>query len=179
MEVTTIKFSKTVQVNQYEPETLEVTATLDEGENFEKCAADLRSRVTGVLGGKAGVSTAKSTDAGSGAGKKDVEKKAPKNTKKSSGAGAEKKTTKATKSRKKSVAYNREIKAHQTELGKLLHEVSPEWKQDDALKKAAKQASIDLTGEDFMDGEGVILDSFREAVSNAMGSESESEDEGL
>ena len=177
MNITNITVSKTIQTAQYEPETVEAQAVLEEGDNFEKCAKQLRDQISSVLGRSNGSTTTTTTD--TGAGKKETKKEAPKDTKKPSGAGKKEAPKKAPKSRKKNVPYNREVKAHQKELGQILHEVCPDWKGSDETKKLAKDASTNLTGEDFMDGEGVILDSFIEAVREAMTSESAGEDEEL
>ena len=167
MEITNIKYSKTIQSAQYEPETLEAHATLTDGESFEECASELRSIVSVALGRSATKSTTTAAKSAK-SGKAEPKEEAPEDIKKSSGAGKKAAPKKASKSKKKNVAYNREVKAHQTELGKILHAEFPGWKEDDDLKKNAKAASADLVGKDFMSGEGVVLDSFIDLVKEAM-----------
>ena len=166
MIITGIRVSKTIQTAQYEPETFEAQATLEEGDKFEKCAKELRSQVSSILGRTNGTTT---TTTESTKGSAESKEKAPKDSKKSSGTGKKEAPKKAAKSKKKNVAYNREVKAHQTELGKFLHANFPGWKDDDDMKASAKEASSSLTGTDFMDGEGTILDSFVDALKEAMG----------
>ena len=170
MHVTQIVYSKTIQENQYEPEILEATATIEEGEDFEEAAVKLRDQVRSVLGiGKAKAAPVKKEE------KKDeeppevpsesseeVEKPRATNSKKA-------KTTKKTTRRKKPVKYDREVKDHKTKLGELLTEHFPDWKKSDEMKRLAKEASTDLEGEDFIDAaSGEIVESFIKKLVKAM-----------
>lgn len=154
MNITDLKVSKTIQVNQYEPVTIEAHATIDEGESFEDCATELLSRITNVLTGKKG-KKAPAADTSS-----DEEDKAP--------AKKSKPEKKKAPKKAKAVAYDREVKAHKKEFGGLLHEHFEGWKEDDDLKAKAKEVSATLTGKDFMDAKGNVLDSFVEALKEEM-----------
>ncbi len=164
MDITNIRYSRTVQAAQYEPELLEAHAIMEEGDDFETCAAELRKRVTAVLRGKTvGASTSsnksgekgKAEEAGAESASETTTK--PKPPKK-----------KASTRKKKPIVYNREVKAHQTEMGKILTEVCPDWKGSDDTKGKAKKASVDLCGDDFMDADGKVLGSFVDLVRTAM-----------
>jgi len=178
MQVTNVKFSKTVQVSQYEPETVEFAAVLEEGESHVEAAGKLREEAFAFFGrkaGKVGTNTATTTEPkGESKEAKDDSKEEPveaskttkKVTKKSAANGSSKK--KVTKTKKKNVAYNREVKAHKTQFAGILNENFEGWKADDDMAAAAKQASMDLNGVDMMDGEGKVLESFVEALTTAM-----------
>lgn len=51
MNITTLRFLKRIQINQFEPEELEVTAVLAEGENPEQAIVQLKALVTRGLNG--------------------------------------------------------------------------------------------------------------------------------
>lgn len=159
MQVTNLRYSKTIQSAQYEPELLEASAVLEDGDDFEKCAIELRSRVTTALGRKAvgpavaGAKTNKTVSKADATEPSTTEAKT---------------TTKAKTRTKKPVTYNREVKAHAKELGKILLAEFPNWKKDEELKVKAKEASTSLVGTDFMTAEGEVLPSFVEAVKEAM-----------
>lgn len=177
MQVTQIVYTKTVQEKDYEPEMMEATANLEEGEDFEEAAKELRAKVRGVLGIGGSTSTTKKKTSKAETEElpelpEEVEEEAPaakKTTKKTTKKTATKKTTKKAASRKKPVAYDREVKDHKTKLGEILTENFPDWKKSDEMKRLAKQASTDLEGEDFLDGNtGEVLESFVETVISAM-----------
>ena len=50
MEIVSIKYSKTIQTAQYEPETLEVQANLTEGEGFDETVQEIKEKVYAALG---------------------------------------------------------------------------------------------------------------------------------
>ena len=130
MQITNVRYSKTIQTAQYEPECLEAHAVLEDNDDFEKCAKELRERVSKVLGRKLAATKPESTPPKAenkpAATAKPTAKPKPTEEKPKTKAVAPKK--------KKPIAYNREVKAHQTELGKLLHVEYPEWKKDDDLR---------------------------------------------
>lgn len=184
MQVTQIVYTKTVQEKDYEPEMMEATANLEEGEDFEEAAKELRAKVRGVLGIGGSTSTTKKKTSKAETEElpelpEEVEEEAPaakKTTKKTTKKTAKKTTAKKTAPKKKPVAYDREVKDHKTKLGEILTENFPDWKKSDEMKRLAKQASTDLEGEDFLDGNtGEVLESFVETVISAM--ESGSSDE--
>jgi myosin heavy subunit len=172
MQVTQIVYTKTVQEKEYEPEMMEMTATLEDGENAVEAANALRNSVRSILGlAGAAKTTAKKTTTR----KKKVEEPTDEPPEVPEEAEAEEKPARkraaktsktakkatASKGRKKPVQYNREVKEHKLKLAELLTEHFPDWKKDDNLKKAAKEASANMEGVDFLDGnDGSVLDTF-------------------
>jgi len=194
MQVTNVRYSKTVQVQQYEPETIEAVATLDEGESLEQAVGEIRKRVNGLFNGKAGTTESKVTPNKTASERdkpsiksEDNNSDAPSNP--SNGGNKTKAPSKTTKkatgktkpAKKKTIPYDREVGAHKKAFAQLLHDNYPDWKIDSELGASAKQASLDLVGEDFMDAEGNILPNFAQAVREYMegGSETEVESEKL
>lgn len=176
MNVTNLTYSKTIQSAQYEPETLEMVAVLEENDDPKKCAQELRATVTEALGRRAAAgassagskSTATSTKSSEGksSGREAAEEASKGKSSKDAKAGSGKGKTK-----KKPVAYDRSVKAHKTEFGKILGEHFPDWKKGDDSKERAKTLSEELTGTDMFSGEGELLDSFVDAVKAGMGGE--------
>lgn len=155
MEYTNISFSKTIQTAQFEPEVFEVHATLESGDDLQECAAKLKSEVTAALTGKTASTTKKAS----------AEKKTDKK------AAADKKKTAG---KKKDIPYDRSVKAHKTDFGKILLEIAPTWQKDADLKAKAKGLSESMDGKAMYSGEGDILDSFKEEI--AIGLKSEEDD---
>ena len=158
MEYTNISFSKTKQAAQYEPETIEVHATLDPKDNLQECAAILKAEVTAALNGKPVNKPAPAKKAVETTTETPVEKPAPKKK-----AAAAKKPAK-----KKDVPYDREVKAHKTDFGKILLEVAPTWQKDADLKAKAKGLSTSMAGKPMYSGEGDILDAFKAEIAAGM-----------
>jgi len=187
MEVTHISYSKTKQVSEYEPETIKMDASLDEGDDAKECIQELRSVVEGSFGGGATVAKKKTSSRRTKAKEAEVVEEeeeeveeAPKRTKKkvtkkaSAGGGSKKKTTKKkapARTRKKNVAYDRTVKAHADVFAEILHDNFEGWTKDDELKVLAKKTSVSLVGEDFMDGEGNVLESFVDLILEGMGAD--------
>lgn len=104
-------------------------------------------------------------------GDEDEEEEKPK-TKKSKAAPATKASTKttgaktsapkATKKRKGKVTpFDRELPLHKKLVGEMLDEEKPKWSKKEILVKKARVASKAMDGEDFLDSEGAILESFK------------------
>lgn len=70
--------------------------------------------------------------------------------------------------RKKPQAYNRAIEQHKEIFSSVLRSVAPTWKKDEASKKKAKLTSEKMEGVDFLDENGDVLSSFKEAVKKSM-----------
>lgn len=77
-----------------------------------------------------------------------------------------KETTVKTKATKATV-YDRNLDAHKNNLGAYLDKQFPGWRKPENLKKAGT-ASRELQGTDFLDGEGNILQSFKDAFGKHM-----------
>lgn len=67
----------------------------------------------------------------------------------------------------KATAYDRNLDVHKNLLGQYLDKQFPNWRKPDELKKAGT-ASRELQGSDFLDNDGQILESFKEAFSKYM-----------
>lgn len=81
-----------------------------------------------------------------------------------------KKTTSETKPVKKlfkATAYDRTINTHKNLLGTFLDKKYPKWRVEPLLKKAL-EASKSLNGQDFLDENGDILESFKVSFSSLM-----------
>lgn len=61
--------------------------------------------------------------------------------------------------------YNREMDLHKKLVGEFLNKEFPTWKSDIAK---AKQASLEMNGENFLSEEGLIIDSFKEKFRELM-----------
>lgn len=81
-------------------------------------------------------------------------------------AAPKKETTRVTKA-SKNTAYDRVLDTHKNNLGVYLDAAYPNWRHKDNIKKAS-DASKALQGTEFLDAEGNILDSFKEAFSKYM-----------
>lgn len=178
MKLLELRYSRTIKPADYEAETIEIGAKFEEGDDIATVASTLQSEVAGVLGiDGAAVAvnpTAKATQSKT---TKKVTKKAP--------AKTTKKVTKKAPAKKapakKSVPYDRKVKAHKTELGKILFENYPEWDKDEVLAAKAAELSASLEGTDMFDSEGNVLDTFLVAITSEMDTcfEEEGEEESV
>ena len=62
----------------------------------------------------------------------------------------------------KNTVYNRNNEEHKRLLSAFLDKAFPTWKSKDSIKKASEISSKLSEKEDFIDGEGVILESFKQ-----------------
>lgn len=62
----------------------------------------------------------------------------------------------------KNTVYNRNNEEHKRLLSAFLDKAFPTWKSKDSIKKASEISSKLSEKEDFLDGEGVILESFKQ-----------------
>lgn len=65
--------------------------------------------------------------------------------------------------------YDRENDTHKEIFSGLLKSLSPNWKKDSKLKIQAKNASVKLEGEEFLDHEGEVLEAFKGSVREFLG----------
>lgn len=90
----------------------------------------------------------------------EAEEEKPKKSKK-----APAKTTKAPtkKGRSKASPFDRNSDLHKDLVGSMLEEeISKKWRGKEKLVKKARNAAKEMDGEDFLDAEGVIMESFKE-----------------
>lgn len=168
LQVTEVRVDVTRQgPKQFESDKVGLTATLAEGANVTEAIAELKRVILGeiskeVSGTPAKVETkvAKKEEApkveapkieNAVQGEPEVSKvEAPKKTKKAAAPKATKNTP-----------YDRQLDTHKSLLGKYLDETVPGWKKQ-KIQQASK-ASNELAGSDFLDAEGNILQSFKDA----------------
>lgn len=62
----------------------------------------------------------------------------------------------------KNIVYDRSNDLHKNHVGKLLDSFNPKWRSES--EQAAVAASKGMAGQDFMDSEGNILDSFKDGL---------------
>ena len=62
----------------------------------------------------------------------------------------------------KATPYDRKLDTHKKMLGDFLNAEAPDWKEPKNLPKAA-EVSTSMVGADFLDGDGNMLESFKEA----------------
>jgi hypothetical protein len=79
-----------------------------------------------------------------------------------------KKAAKKTKAKPVQV-YERANDTHKEIFSQMLNRVYPSWKTSAESKNAAKQASQALNGVEFLDENGVVLESFQEKVQEILG----------
>lgn len=78
-----------------------------------------------------------------------------------------KKKTTTKKVKVKYTPYDRSLDVHKKEFAKVLDENFPEWRKKYLAE--AKDLSIQMEGEDFMDSRGEVLDTFKEAMVHVFG----------
>lgn len=170
MRINEITVTQTVQLNQYEPLVVSMTAQLDSTECALECTASLRGLIEQTITGTFETATPTETK------EAPKKKRAPKTKAVEAEVVEEVKeeapVKKEKKERKKKVVkntpYDRTEQTHKDEFAAILNEHCSGWKASAESKGLAKQASIDLTGTDVFDGKGEVLVSFIDAVKEAM-----------
>lgn len=191
MEITSIRYGRKFNLGNFESEEIAFEAVLDDGESPLECLQEMKAAVLEAFKNKeeAPVQEAPTTTKKKATKKKASKKAAPapepeeedpeeefiddtteekpekevvkkKTTKKK--AVTKKKATKKKASRKKKTPYDRSLQLHKKLIGEMLEEELPDWKEDAAVKKLVKAASVEMEGEDFLDDAGEILTSFTE-----------------
>lgn len=113
------------------------------------------------------------SEEGSGNGESGEEEKQPKPAKgkSSKGEASPKETTKkeGKKSfKRKPQAYDRSIEQHKEIFSGALRSIAPDWKSSEDSKKKAKKSSETLEGEEFLDENGEVLDTFKQKLKKLM-----------
>jgi hypothetical protein len=102
-------------------------------------------------------------------GKKPSKKSPPSTAGKKTGKATAKPAPKGKKSfKKKPQSYARDNDTHKEIFSGVLKAVKPDWKKDAASKKRAKEISVKLEGDDFLDENGNVLVSFKQSVKKFM-----------
>lgn len=176
----TIRFMRRVNLGNYEHEELDITIAIEDSACHIEASQKLRQDAEVALAlrkANSAAPVAKKEElppelppviptekkATKKVTKKKVVKRAPKPAKEE-----EKKvvTKKVVKRAPKNIQYNRATDHHKTAFTKLLGELEPTWKTTHL--KEAKNASMELVGEDLMDTAGLILDTFKSKLTDLM-----------
>ena len=72
------------------------------------------------------------------------------------------------KKKSKSSPYDRKNDLHKDIVGTMLDEEIPKWRKKKSLEAKSKLASKELDGEDFLDSEGNVLETFKEKFMELM-----------
>ena len=167
MKITEIKIARTIQVKQYEPMMIEMSATLAEDDNAQDCAKVLTYNVELALGL---IEETKKVEP------KEVEKQQvlEKVTEPTPEKVTKKKVVKRTTKKKVikkvvTVAYDRDNKAHKKEFADILNDNCEGWKDSDETKAEGKACSLDLSGVAMFDAKGDLLRTFEAQVIEAVG----------
>lgn len=96
----------------------------------------------------------------------DKKKSSKKKPAKGKDAAADKKGKKKFKAKPQN--YARENDTHREIFSTVLRSVAPSWKKDAKTKKLAKDVSVKLDGENFLDADGKVLASFKQSVKKHM-----------
>jgi len=187
MEITSLRYGRKFNLGNYESEEIAFEGVLEDGESPLECLQEMKSAVMEAYKGVSAEPVTQKEPTKKKAAKKVVEeepedtdlededefvddeteeeepKKAAKKkvTKKATAKKAtKKKATKKKATRKKNTPYDRSLELHKKLIGEMLTEELPNWKKDADIKTACKNASVEMEGEDFLDSEGNILESF-------------------
>lgn len=185
MNLVEVKYKRTVNLGNYESCTLEMTGQVSENDDLDSATVALMGKVHQHLNLKTQINideideiidngNIKKTDGKEVHTNEQVEVTPSKKKKKSSPGpkkvkaskkkavkkDEKKEEPKKDKPKGKVVPYNRENAVHKQELIALLDKkYGANWNQGDKSKEI-KETSGEMLGEDFMDSEGKVLDSF-------------------
>lgn len=158
MKIVDARYERVFKLGEFESERIGFTATLDEDDTAEGAIEELKKVVEAQRTSGASVKSETKKESSK---KLEVskEEKAPKEEKKEKAP----KVVKAT-------AYSTADDKQRAAVGSLMDKVVPGWREKAEVKAAAKKASAELDGQDFMDDKGNILDSFVEKLKEKMSS---------
>ena len=152
MKIVDARYERVFKTGEYESEKIGFTATLDEDDTAEGAIEELKKAVEAqrTIGASVKSETKKESSKKLEVSK---EEKAPKEEKKEKAP----KVVKAT-------AYVLTDDKQRAAVGSLVDKIIPGWREKAEAKAAAKKASAELDGQDFMDEKGTIIDSFVEKL---------------
>lgn len=176
MRVTTVSFKKVVQVNQYEPEEILLTAEV-EGTPVDEVIADLKATADRYFSGAPVVAEVVAEEPAKK--KKAPAKKAPAKKeeepvkeeevvaeepakKEEAEEPAKKKAPAKKKSAKKEIPYDRNKMNHKQDIAGLFRKIKPDWNK--VCKPLGQAISKDMHETPMYDADGSILASFEEIV---------------
>lgn len=164
MRIKEVRFSKKIQVEQFEPEEVTLVAEVDNGEDHQAVLQYLNKEACLALGLKQEkVTHVTETKEES----PEVESKAPakqaKKAKVSKAAPAKNSPAKPKPTPKpKTVKYDRAVEAHRDEFANVLNSKTEctGWQEENKKSGKAKALSESLQGAELMDDKGNVLPSF-------------------
>ncbi len=171
-KIVEVRYDATYNRGNYESEKIGATAQVGDNEDPADVLAKLKDLCSGKTPAKAEKSIAKEEVVETAEEVKETPVEKPKKQKKAKETPApepeaevevaeEKPVVK--KKASKATPYNRANDLHKKLLGQFLDGVVKGWREDSAVKARCGQASVDLNGTDFLDEEGMIIDSFKAA----------------
>ena len=167
--VTEVRYSKKFNIGNYESEEFGAVANVEKGENPEKTLKTLKKLVHDMWAESSNKTTKSDDDESVSEEVSDTEVNDDEN-ENSDEAGGQKIAAKAPdkKFKKKGSAYSRTNDTHKMLFAELLLEVCPGWKKDADTKAQAKDASMELDGQDFLDADGEVLPEFTKKLKKLM-----------
>ena len=157
MKINAIEYLRRVNKGNYEHEELKASAAIEDNEDKYSCFKSLKEFVEECLGlkeNKEQLPLPIQKEAEVVKEELVVEEVKKKKERKSE---VEKKSVKKIN---KATQYDRTLQTHKSLIGALLDTKYPKWKKGDLINKAT-QASQVLNGEDFLDENGDMLESFK------------------
>lgn len=179
------RYERTFKVADYESEKFSLATAVEEGDNVAEMFDGMKTIVKNSFSGKAvGVDKTTTTSMAKGTPiaktetttttlpKEDkkveakVEAKKEEPAKKETKVETKKETPAATTKEKKSKAtkYLRANDDHRGTVGSIFDKLLPNWRDIPEAKATAKELSMSMEGEDFLDENGKILESFNEKI---------------
>lgn len=166
MIITTIRYGKKINLGNYESESFELEAKVENNvEDYEEVVEQLKKLVNSELEDKKKPLVTKETETIK------VEEPVKKEEKPKEEKTEEKpkKTTRKRKPKKTTVTYDRTIDTHKKVLGDILDDNYKGWKKDESLKTKALHLSTSLSGkEEIFDSNGDVLESFHTLIKKGM-----------
>lgn len=188
MKVVEVKYMKRVNLGNYEHEETALTAVLDEGEDhfaaLASLKADMASAQSGATSNPAETKAppkapkAKKEEAAAEESEEDEDEKAvdseeeeseEEESEEESEEEEEAPSAKGKKNfKKKPQTYSRDSETHKEIFSKLMMSVAPKWKETAESKQKAKETSLAMSGKEFLDENGNVLESFSDEVKSKM-----------
>ncbi|OPZ24339.1 MAG: hypothetical protein BWZ03_00219 [bacterium ADurb.BinA186] len=173
-KIVEVRYDATYNRGNYESEKIGATAQVGDNEDPADVLAKLKDLCSGKAPARAEKSIVKEDPVETTEAAQETTVDKPKRSKKAKETPApqpqeeaeeavEEKAAPAPKKKSKATPYNRANDLHKKLVGQFLDSIQKGWRDDSAVKARCGQASVDLNGTDFLDEEGVIIESFKEA----------------
>lgn len=166
MKVLEVKYLFRRNEGNYQHSEIGMTATPEEGESAQDVLAQLKKLVHEELDTTTTEVIAPEPAVMEPAQKEETEAAKPKRGRKPKVKEEEQEDAAETpKLKKQGTPYSRENDLHKKLVGEILTKEFPEWKKN---PKKAKDTSMALEGSDFLDADGLVLESFKEQLRSKM-----------